>query len=103
MSLALWDEPLTPEERETILSQVADAVAKWRLETPAVLALEVHRPVAFLASQGLIALGPLLGSLLGLERMQNVSRLLREPGAVDALIARIEDQAEARRAATSRE
>ncbi len=102
MSLALWDEPLAPEERETLLARIADAVTRRGLETPALLALEMHRPAAFLASQGLIVFGPLLGPLLGLERMQNVSRLLREPGAVDALIERIEEKARAREAAAGR-
>jgi hypothetical protein len=94
--LPLWDEPLAPEEREALLERIAGAVAARGLETPAVMALEMHRPFAFVASQGLIFFGPLLGPLLGIERMQNVSRLLREPGAVEALIRRIEDRAAAR-------
>ena len=97
MSLALWDEPLPPEEREALIGRIAELVVKRGLEVPAIMALEIHRPVAFVASQGLIVLGPLLGPLLGLERMQNVSRLLREPGAIDALIAHIEDCSEARK------
>ena len=99
MSLALWDEPLTPEEREALVDRVAEAVVRRGLQTPAVFALEIHRPVSFVASQGLIVLGPLLGPLLGLERMQNASRLLREPDGIEALIRRIEERAEAREAA----
>jgi hypothetical protein len=33
----------------------------------------------------------MLGPLLGLDRMQKLSRLLAEPGAIDALIARLEE------------
>lgn len=91
MSLGLWDEPLTPDEREALLNRIAGAVTRRGLETPAIFALEMNRPVTFLASQALIVLGPLLGPLLGLERMQNAARLLREPGAVEALIQRIEE------------
>ena len=97
MSVFLWDEPLSPAEREALMERVATEVARRGLETPTILFLEIHRPVAFLASQGMIVLGPMLGPLLGIERMQAVSRLLREPGAVDELITRIEDKAAARR------
>lgn len=91
MNLVAWDEPLSLAEREELLDRLADAVARRGLQTPAVLALEMHRPLAFIASQGLIVAGPLLGGLLGIERVQRVSRLLREPGALDALLARIEN------------
>lgn len=90
--IALWDEPLTSDEREKLLDTAAEAVVRRGLETPALFALEMHRPLGFIASQGLILLGPMLGPLLGMDRMQNASRLLREPGAVDALIRRIEEQ-----------
>lgn len=94
MSLDRWDEPLPADERETLLNRFADAVVKRGLETPAVMALEMHRPIAFLASQSLIVLTPMLGPLIGLERMQTISRLLREPGGVEALIRRIEERSE---------
>lgn len=90
--IALWDEPLTPDERERILDAAAEAVVRRGLQTPALFALEMHRPFGFVASQGLIVLGPLLGPLVGIERLQNAARLLREPGAFDAIITRIEER-----------
>lgn len=92
MSVAQWDEPLAPQERDALLDRMADEVAKRGLTTPALFALEIHRPFAFMASQGLILGGGLLAPLLGLERVQNLSRLLREPGAVESLIQRIEER-----------
>lgn len=89
--MILTDEPLPAEEREHLLDDLAGAVARRGLQTPAILALEMHRPLAFTLSQGLIAFGPLFGPLLGIERMQRAARLLGEPGAVDALIRRIEE------------
>ena len=90
--LALWDEPLAPDERERLLDGVAEAVVRRGLETPALFALEMHRPFGFLASQGLIVFAPLLAPLIGLDRMQSAARLLREPDAVEALIGRIEER-----------
>lgn len=88
-----WDEPLTPEERETILNEVTEAVARRGLQTPALFALEMHRPFAFTLSQSLILSGPLLAPLLGIERMERAARLLREPGTVELLIERLERSA----------
>jgi len=88
---AAWDVPLTEEERERLLDGFVRIVRRWGLETPATFALEMHRPLAFIGSQGLITLTPMLGPLLGLDWMQKLSRLLAEPGAIDALIARLED------------
>jgi hypothetical protein len=90
MSLALWNEPLAPEEREHLLQTVTTAVARRHLQAPALFALEMNRPLTFLASQSLIALAPLIAPLIGLEKTQQIGRLLAEPGVVDALIARIE-------------
>src|SRR5262249_1550698 len=87
-----WDVPLTEEERERLLDGFVRIVRRWGLETPATFALEMHRPLAFIGSQGLITLTPMLGPLLGLDRMQKLSRLLPAPGAIDALIARLEEQ-----------
>ena len=84
------DEALTAEERERLLDDVAGAVAKRGLQTPAILALEMHRPLAFTLSQGMIVFAPLFAPLLGVSRMELASRLLREPGAIDALVERIE-------------
>lgn len=92
--LDLWNEPLSPEERERLLNTVAAAVQRRGLQTPAVFALEMHRPLGFIASQSLIALTPFLAPVIGLEPMQRLGRLLAEPAAVDALIARIEGRGE---------
>jgi hypothetical protein len=90
-ALAAYDDPLPDAERDALLDKAARAVVSRGLEAPAVLALEMHKPLAFVASQALIVTTPLLGPLLGLGRMQNLTRLLQEPGAVEALLVRIEE------------
>ena len=87
-----WDKPLSPAERETLLGKIADAIRKRGLQTPALFALEMHRPLGFVASQGILGLIPTLGPLLGLERMKQAGRLLADPAAIEALILRLEDQ-----------
>lgn len=92
-TLAQWNEPLPETEREELLERAATLVVSRGLSIPAILVLEMHRPLAFMLSQAMIALTPLFGPLLGLPRLQKLSRLLAEPGGVEALIHRIEDKA----------
>ena len=86
-----WDEPLPDAERDALVARVAREVTGRGLQTPVLLLLEIHRPAGFLLSQGLIVLGPVLAGLVGLDRVQTLSRFLREPNAIDRLIAAIED------------
>ena len=83
-------EPLPPAERDELLQSVADSIRKRGLVTPAILALEIHRPLAWMAGQSLIALTPLFGPLLGADFLQKLSRLLSEEGNVDRLVERLE-------------
>jgi len=90
-SLAAWGEPLPADERAALIERVAKAVVDRGLQSAAVLALEMHKPLAFVAAQTMIVTTPLLAPLIGLDRMQRVGRLLQEPGAVEAVIVRIEE------------
>ncbi len=85
-----WDAPLSEGERDKVLEDFAAAVAKRGLQTPVIFGLEMHRPLAFTASQSIVVLGPMLAPLLGIERLERVSRLLQEPGIVDRLIEAID-------------
>ncbi len=88
-----WDEALPAEERDALVARVVCEVTGRGLQTPVLLLLEIHRPAGFLLSQGLIVLGPILAGLVGLDRVQTLSRFLREPNAIDRLIAAIEEEA----------
>jgi len=87
-----WDEALPASERDALIARVAHEVTGRGLQTPVLLLLEIHRPAGFLLSQGLIVLGPILAGLVGLDRVQTLSRFLREPNALDRLIAAIEEE-----------
>jgi hypothetical protein len=84
---------LTDEERDAILDSVARKVVDRRLEMPAVLFLEMYKPLAFLASQALVVSMPMLSPLLGVERMSQLSRLLKDRQNIELLIQRIEQMA----------
>jgi hypothetical protein len=96
------DMDLTPEETQELIDSLARQIAGRRLEAPAILLLEIHKPLSFIASQGLACALPVLGPIVGPERVARVSRLLRERGNIDLLVARIEELAAQRDLAASK-
>ena len=84
------------EERDRIFSRIAEEVTRRRMEVPAILALELHKPLAFLGSQALIVLTPMLAPVLGLQNLQKASELLKDPKNIELLIEKIEELAAAR-------
>jgi hypothetical protein len=90
--VVLPDSEYTPEEQEKLLDRVAEQVVRRRLQMPAALFLELHRPLRFLAGQGLLLASPLLGSLFGLEEVYKFSRMVEDPHTIDRLLERIEER-----------
>src|SRR5437588_13118833 len=86
-----WSTELDPDERDRILTRVADSIVRRRMEVPAVLLLEMHKPLAFVASQGIVVASPFLAPVVGLDNVQAAAQLLQSRDNVERLIQRIED------------
>ena len=86
-----FEQELPQEEIDKIIESAAQDVARRGLQTPAILFLESHKPLSFLASQAVVVGVPLLGPLFGAEKMMQVSKLLRSKDNVEKLIRRIEE------------
>lgn len=91
----MWKEPLTEEERDRLLDKLADEVHRRKMETPAILFLEMHKPLAYVASQAALAFSPFLVPIVGFDNMNDYSRLLADRENVERLILRIEASREA--------
>jgi hypothetical protein len=89
----MWATELTDEEADRLLEKAASEVLKRKMAVPAILALEMHRPLARLAGNASVAFAPFLVPFLGFDNVNDYSRLLTRPGAVEALIMRIERDA----------
>ncbi len=96
-----FDAELTPERRDEIIDKVAEQIVKRGLETPAILFLEMNKPVSFIASQGMVALSPFVAPFVGFDKVRLASRLFESRDNVELLERRIEDLAAARRAKPS--
>ncbi len=83
--------PLTDEKREQIIDTIAEKVVGKHLETPAVLFLDMHKPLSWIAGQTLMVGVPLLGMLFGAQPVVDFGKMLMERENIDKLITRIED------------
>ncbi|MCE5323095.1 hypothetical protein LLG46_07245 [bacterium] len=83
--------PLSEEERDSLINSISEKIVSRRLEAPAVLFLETHKPLSFIASQAALVAMPFLGPLVGAKGMADLSRLLADRHNVDLLIDRIEE------------
>src|SRR5213083_1089019 len=98
----LFDEP-TAEETDQAIERIASAIVKRRMETPAILFLEMHKPLSFIASQGLVVASPLIAPLVGLDNVPMATKLIEKRENVELLIKRIEEMAASRGSAPQAE
>ena len=87
---------LSVERRDQLIEAAARGVVRRRLDVPAILFLEMHRPLASLASTAVTFAQPTLGALFGFRRMAEWAALLDDRGNIERLIRRIEELVEER-------
>ena len=85
---------LTPERATELADKMASWLVKRGLETPAVIFLEMHKPLAFLAGQGTMLAMPLIAPIAGTGRANELSDFLGSSDNIDLLIRRIEELAD---------
>lgn len=86
----MWKDPLTDEERDRLLDKAAQEILRRKIEMPATLFLEMHKPLAYVGSHALLAFSPFLVPFVGFDNLNNYSRLLADRGNVERLIQRLE-------------
>ncbi len=91
-----FGEPLPEAERDAMIEKIAMDIHRRGLETPAILFLEMHKPLSFFASQTLIVTTPLIAPIVGFDRVRNAANLLESRDNVELLIRRIEQLSETR-------
>lgn len=94
--LPVWEKPLTEEDIERMIDRVAGEIGKRGLETPAILFLEMHKPLANVFAHGALAFSPFLMPFLGFDRVDRYTQFMSSPANVERLIQRLEAQRESR-------
>ena len=75
----------------TMLDELADAIARRHLATPALFFLESMRPLSFVGSQMMVFLRPMVAMVwTSPQRWDQLQRVLEERGSVEALARRLE-------------
>ncbi|MFQ3549329.1 MAG: hypothetical protein SNJ70_06225 [Armatimonadota bacterium] len=87
-------EKINQEEIDNFLNQVAEAVVKRGFELPAILFLEAHKPLSFVASQMLLVASPLFAPLIGFDKIDKLSYILSDRKNIEKLIEKIENPVE---------
>ncbi len=90
-----WLEPLEAEKEQEAIEKIASWIKSKGMEVPAVMALEMHKPVAGISGQAMIALAPFVGPFAGPELVETWSRLLQRRESIERLIRHIEKRPEA--------
>ena len=96
-----WDAELTEEQRDGLIDRLAKQVDARRLHVPAVLFLDMHKPLAFFAGQGLLFSSGFLAPLFGPQNVQQYAKLLESRDNIERLIRRIEEMSNKQSVASS--
>ena len=86
----LWDSELTAEERDALINKLAAMIKKRRMEAPAIFFLESHKPLAPFAANAMVAFAPFLVPFVGMEAVNDYSRLLLNRENVELVIQALE-------------
>jgi hypothetical protein len=79
------------EQSEQLIEHLTQQISQWGLALPAIVFLQVTRPLSFLASQGLLLCQPLLSSVYDAPRIADYVDLLADRTNIDRLVARLEE------------
>lgn len=79
------------QQSEQLLEQLAQQIDRWGLTLPALLLLQVTKPLSFIASQGLLLCQPLLSFIHDSPRTADYADLLADRTNIDRLVARLEE------------
>ena len=85
------DDDISAEDIQLITYKIASEIVRRGLTVPAILFLEMHKPLSYIASQGAVVLSPFLMPFMGYDNMRILSRYIEKRENVGNLICRIEE------------
>ena len=95
--LNLWEDELTEEEENDLLDKLEKEICKRKLQVPAIMFFEMHKPLANIAGHFALATSPFLVPIIGYKNVNDYSRLLSKRDNVERLIVRLEKQSDSKK------
>lgn len=86
----VWEKDLTEEETEALVEKAAREVHRRGLATPAILMLEMHKPLAGVLGHASVVAAPFAVPFLGFDVFHNYRRLFSNRENIERLLRRIE-------------
>ena len=80
--------------KEVLANQLADAVHRYGLQIPALIALDAGRPLSFFFGQFLWVMQPVLSLFFTRDSIKELAILLEDPESMELLIDKLEDSNE---------
>lgn len=77
------------EQSEQLLDGLAQQIDHWGLTLPALLFLQVIRPLSFIASQGLLLCQPVMSFFHDTPHIADYADLFADRANIDRLVARL--------------
>lgn len=91
----LWENELTEEETEALIQKAVEEIRRRKLEVPATVMLEMHKPLANVGGHAAIVFAPFTVPFLGFDFVNNYSRLLSKRESIERLLDRLAQKDEA--------
>ena len=91
-----WNEELTEEEVTSLCQKIATHITKRKLEAPAILMLELHKPLANINSHLALMFSGFISPIVGYDMFNDLTRLLANRDNIERLLLTIESQVEER-------
>lgn len=83
-------QPTLSEQDKAFITRLAKRIQKTGFVTPAILFLEMTKPLALLGSHAMVFFGPIINSFIKTDGYYHAAELFEEPDTVEFLLSEIE-------------
>jgi hypothetical protein len=77
---------------EELIENLSHGILKRGMEAPAIFALEMYKPLAGVLYNLSMAVFPMLTAVFGLDKVQEIIQIMRNPESVERLIQALENK-----------
>ncbi len=84
-----WDAEDTEDEVNAVIDKAAADIRRRGLAAPAIIAIEMHRPLANVGANAAVVFAPFLVPFLGLSTFGSYTRIFRKRENIEKLIDKL--------------